>query len=160
MDKCDNCNRHMILGNRKYNKKQHILICKKCMQVVTYYSKTSSKSKFLLDEPDFHNMKYIYIENPNNPTRLYLYDDIEKAIIKKYGDLEKMKDKRLVREKRKEELKEKSLSESEERKKDLIRVLKDHKLEYKNNGDCYSYVYHRKLSVKTVVENQIEENKR
>lgn len=132
--------------------KRHFLCCKECLPKIKLCSHSKSKNLFLLKDKDLVKTKFLYINNPKNKNRYYNYNDIVKIAVNKYGSLEsidKIKKKDQSRNNKQKEL----------RKKKLIEALKFNKLEFKNYGDCYSYINYGKPSIKQIVQTELEKTK-
>jgi len=131
----------------------HYIYCKKCLQSLKVCSKTNAKTMFLLKDGDLAGLKNIYLEGSNHV--FYKYDDVEKLIVNKYGSTDNLKD---IIAKRKEEYEARNVKKNklkEERKQILKEAFLFNKLEFKNHGDCYSFVNYGKPSLDVVVNNEI-----
>lgn len=154
---CIKCNKYFFLNpeNRKYDVQKHFLLCKKCINNIKICSKTKCIDNFALHENDLNGLKYLYIENMNNRSKFYLYEDIEQRIIGKYGNLENMTSNIIKKKEKTNKKKELRKSLSDSRKKTLIKVLEANKLEFKNHGDCYSYINYGKPPISAIVSEEI-----
>jgi hypothetical protein len=90
-----------------------------------------------------NKLRNIYIDNPKNKKRFFIFSDVHDIIIEKFGSVENMD---IIKKER----------EMDDRKKKLIEALEYNKLEYKNYGDCFSYVKYGKPSIETVISNELE----
>jgi len=154
---CKNCKITVFIENinpRKINKKHH-LFCKKCIKQIQLCSRYKCKYQFLLNDNDMKDIKYIYIDNKNNNTKYYVYNDIKHLILSKYKSFDNLNT--IIKNKKiKMQQKLKNTENSiNNRKSKLITALNNNKLEYKKYGDCYSYVHYGKPSIETIIKNEL-----
>jgi hypothetical protein len=115
---------------------------------------------FLLNNDDFKGLKYLYFENPNNNSKFFIYDEIEKVIINKYSNFQTLYKFLKAKQKKKEERLQQRQEKINKRRRELIDILADNKLEFKYRGDAYLYIHYGKPSLQVVVNgelNKIEE---
>lgn len=154
---CDKCSITKIQLNRlvnpeNYSKNKHYLLCKKCLGEINVCSKSKCKKTFLLNDSDLKNTKYIFL---SNQYQFYIYDDIIKIIDQKYGSLDNLE--KIIhsnKHKSNQIIKKKELKKNEREHK-LKELFQSNKLEYKNYGDCYSYVHYGKPDIEIVLENEL-----
>ena len=88
-----------------------------------------------------------------------MYDDIKQIIITKYGSLNNLK--KILKEKK--ELKKKKLKKIEndklEREIKIKELFELNKLEFKNYGDCYSYIHYGIPELNVVLTNELNKLK-
>jgi hypothetical protein len=144
------------LFSRTYKKNKHYLICNTCLNNIKVCSKSKCKNNFLLNDSHITNLKYIYLSNKNNTNKYYLYSEIQKIIIGKYGNMNNLK--KILAKKNKQKLDKKENKEIQinKRKEKLIYTLKMNKLEYKNYGDCYSFIMTGSPSIDNVIKNELD----
>jgi hypothetical protein len=142
--------------SRKYDPKIHHIFCDCCIQNIKVCSRSKCRQIFLLKDNDFKRLKHLYISNKNNKYCFYIYEEIEQFVINKYGSLEQLN--QLLKEKKakKDNHHERKMSRIKDREIELKKVLKDNKLEYKNHGDCYSYIMYGYPSIQNIVEDQLK----
>lgn len=175
-DKCDICKSYCGLDNtisfidnpntkysksylqkyRKYDPIKHYILCKECIKNTKLCSRSKCKDKFMLTDKDIHRLKYLFITNSNNQNKFFLYNDIEKIIISKYGSLDNLKK---IYTQKKEKLKQqeqKKLDIINDRKNKLIEAFKVNKLEFKYHGDCYLYINYGEPSIDSIIEKELK----
>jgi hypothetical protein len=133
----------------------NIMLCIKCQETLVFYSKTECLKKFLLSETEIEKIRYLYFENPKNIIKLYKKKDIDLIISNKYSDV-KLDD----------VLEQKKIKQSErinkinlsmlERKKNLENTFEENKLDFKNYGDCYSYIHYGYPSIENIMNNEFK----
>ena len=158
---CFICNNNIVLENnngRDYDSTKHYLLCKICITSTNICSKSRCKDMYLLSDRDLHGTKYLFIKNPNNHNRYYLYIDIEKIIVKKYGNLDKLKKLLNKKENNIQILQQNKQQKINRRKNKLIKALQEHKLEFNNNGDSYMYINYGEPSINTIIEQEMQKN--
>lgn len=158
---CQFCNNNInwdLNDLDNFDIKKYYLLCKECIKNTKVFSKTSCKKLFLLDENDLKNLKLIYL-NDKNKKKFYVYCDVEKVVVNKYGSLDKLKIILEKRSKKQEDKNQRKLDQMKKRKEELMKVLMENKLEFKNYGDCYSYICWGKPSINEIVNNEIEKLK-
>ena len=154
---CDNCNIKIIKFNIKnYDINKHHLFCNKCIKMIKVCSKSKCKKVFLLNDKDFQNLKVIYLENNNYS--FYIYDDIKKIVINKYGSFNVLQDIILKKIAIKKETLKKQSNIRLERETQLKNALQLNKLEFKNCGNCYSYINYGTPDINTVISNELKKN--
>lgn len=107
---------------------EYRIFCDECLKKKQICSIEQCKKKYLLCDDDIKNLKPIYTDNPKNKNKLFIFSDINE--IKKQYEMKK-------------------------RKQELIEELNNNKLEYKNYGDCFSYVKYGIPSIETVILNEL-----
>lgn len=142
--------------SRKIDKNNHILFCKNCIRSTGLCSKSKCKETFLLDDTDLRGLKYLYIDNINNKNKYYLHSDIERIVLKKYGNFGKLQQLKTIKKSEKKEKEKERVKKIRKRRNKLNKVLKMNKLEYVDFGDCYSYVHYGHPSIEKVVKNELE----
>ena len=141
--KCQDCHNQIqnnSLTSRKVSISDHYIYCKKCLRSKEVCSLSKSKKIFLLGDDDFKKLKTIYICNPKNKNKFFIFSDVKKIVIQKYGSIENLQN---IKNNKEYEKKLKNINKNkkiENRKKLLIEELRNNKLEFKNHGDCYSFV--------------------
>jgi hypothetical protein len=155
--KCDNCK--ILLKNNflydHYKKDKHYLFCRICLKSLEICSKSRCKKLFLLIDSDLDSLKTIYL---NNNQQFFIFNDVKTVILNKYGDLDNLQKILLVKKKNRELKLKKSSDNKSEREKKLKESLFLNKLEYKNYGDCYSFIHYGQPSLNTVIENELKKN--
>jgi hypothetical protein len=157
--KCQDCCQTITttyFSPRKYDESKHHIFCKECLEKIKVCSSAKSMKIFLFDKTDFNNSKHIYISNPKNKNKYFIFSDILSLVIQKYGGMEKfskIKNQKIKLYKKNELMKQ---SEMLKRKKYLTEQLELNKLEYKNHGDCYSFVRCGTPGIETVITNEID----
>lgn len=149
---CDNCFKEFNLSN--FNKNIHYFYCQKCISKINIISRSNCKKAFMIDDNDLKNLKYIYTENNNY--RHYKSDEIELLIIRKYGSLNNLNkillDKKDINNKKDE----KKNNIKENREKEIREIFKLNKIEFKNYGECYSYINYGKPPIESIIENELK----
>jgi hypothetical protein len=91
----------------------------------------------------------------NSNSKFYLYDDVMNVINIKYGSLENLKqiikDKKRIKKEKMKKLEDEKIKR-ENKLKDLFML---YKLEYKNYGDCYSYIHYATPDLNIVLKNEL-----
>lgn len=155
--KCNTCNINIKVNTCDKKKDLYYFFCCNCLKNVSVCSKQNCNKLFLLTVNDLASSKTIYLLNNNS--KFYLYSDIEKIIVMKYGSLinlkKILKDKKEIKKKRVQKMENDKLK----REKDLKNLFALNKLEFKNYGDCYSYVHYGTPKLEEVIHNQLAELK-
>jgi len=155
--KCDTCNENIKTNICNKKKDLYYFFCSECLKSINVCSKQNCNKLFLLNNDDIINLKTIYLFGNNS--KFYLYDDIKQIIITKYGSFDDLKKKL----KEKKELKKKKLKKIEndklERETKLKELFISHKLEFKNHGDCYSYIHYGTPELNIVLNNELNKLK-
>ena len=165
---CNNCDSNIILTNkndsRDYDPTKHYLLCKKCINKIINSAGLCSKSKckqmFSFTDNDLLRTKYLFIRNPNNHHRYYLYSDIEKIIIHKYGNLESFKNAIEQKEHRIKIIKQQKAHKINKRRDKLVQALRDNKLEFNNIGDSFMYINYGEPSIEKIIKKEIKKTSR
>lgn len=149
---CDKCSIIVHKINANINTDKYHILCKKCISEADICSKIKSKKLFMLSDNDIKDLKLIYV-NGNNT--FFLFDDIKKIIDKKYGSYDNFK--QIIDNKKKSLMAKinKSNEEKLQREIKLKELLLLNKLEFKNFGDCYSYINYGKPSLDDVINNEL-----
>ena len=150
-----NKNNCLICQNIKNIKKQFI-ICDLCQKNYALFSKSFCINELLLSKSDLEELNYFL----KGTTKLFLEDDIQILIKKKYGDINNYntyKQNKLSTKMQRLNLQQKI---REERKNELINRLSEYKLEYKTYGDCYTHVQYGYPEINTIIENELEKYKK
>lgn len=153
--KCDICAIKIIdLKLQDYYKgDKHYIMCKKCLKNINICSKSKCKKTFMLNDEDIKDCKMIYLEN--NTYTFYLYDDIKQIVVLKYGSFDKLQELIDKQNKTKENKLRKSQNIRADRETKLKNAFELNKLEYKNYGDCYSFINYGKPSLEEVINNEL-----
>ncbi len=141
--------------SRKYIPSKHLLFCKKCLKKKKICSMSKSKKIFLFENNDFKQLKHIYISNPKNKNKFFLFNEVQNLVIKKYGTLDNLEKIKNDRGRLSKEKRIKQAKGIETRKKLLIDALEMNKLEFKNHGDCYSFIKYGTPPLETVIQNEL-----
>jgi hypothetical protein len=151
--KCDTCGESIKVNICNNKKDLYYFFCCNCLKSVNVCSKQNCSKLFLLNNDDLANLKIIYLFGNNS--KFYIYDDIKSIIITKYGNFDNLK--KLLKDKK--EMKKKKLekiaNEKLEREKQLKELFMLNKLEYKNHGDCYSYIHYGTPALNVVLNNEL-----
>ncbi|QKF93621.1 XPA domain-containing protein [Fadolivirus algeromassiliense] len=156
---CENCNTIMNLSVFDNDlKDKYYLFCKKCIKDMKICSKSKCKKIFLFNDLDLKNLKKIYIDT-NSAHQFYLFSDVEQLIINKYESIDVLD--KLIKQRHQEKQKRnnKIINQKIEREKKLKELFIVNKLEYKNYGDCYSYIHYGEPSLEQVLENELNKLK-
>lgn len=150
---CEECSHLFNLDN--FNKNIHYFYCKKCIKKINIISKSKSQKIFILDDNDLQNLKYIYSWNNNN-FKYYKMTDINTAVIIKHGSFKNLQ-KLLIEKKNNNDIKKKNIIDSQNvREKEIKEIFKLNKIEFKNYGDCYSYINYGKPDIETILSNELK----
>lgn len=158
LSNCENCKKEIIWDSDLYRypcpNKYH-LFCSFCIKNKNICSKSKCQKIFCLTNEDIKNLKTIYIKNPSNNTKFYVFEEIKKIALDKYGSLENIQ--KIINDKsqKKNERNNNFKIIKEERKNELLQKLKENKLQYKDYGDCYSYVHYGTPNLDQVIQNEI-----
>lgn len=156
---CINCDDNIILKNnngRDYDPSKHYLLCKQCINGTNICSKLKCNENYLLTNNDLHPLKYLYIVNPSNCKKYYLYSDIEKVIAQKYGNIDSLKKTMNEREKKLDLIKQKKLHKIDNRRNELVKALQENKLEFQNYGNSFMYINYGQSSVEDIIKEEIK----
>ena len=156
---CCKCNAKLIFENIITPRRYH-LYCKTCIQDTEFCSMSKCQKLFLLNNDDFKGLKYLYFDNPNNNTKFFVYSEVEKIVLRKYGDFEKLNELLKAKHKRIDEKRIKRQQQINRRKEELINAFADNKLEFKCHGDSHSYIYYGIPSLEEVVTNELNKMKK
>jgi hypothetical protein len=156
---CDEChiNIYTDYTSRLFDKTCHYIFCRCCKQKQKLIAKSKCQRLYLLKYPDIKDLKYLYLKNANNQSRIYCYKDIETIILAKYGSIIKLSEiiKQQDQQNKKKQLKKQTAIAK--RKEQLITLFNDNKLEFLNAGDCYSYINYGTPPLETVLTNALLE---
>jgi hypothetical protein len=119
-----------------------------------YISFSKCKSKYMLNKNDLHNTKIIYLKNPNNAKTYYLFEDIRKIVVTKYGNALRFGEKVSMRVEKQKLIKRKKEDEVNKKREELVRVLSSFKLPLKSYGDHYEYINTGKTTIEEIIENE------
>lgn len=156
---CYKCTAELTLYN-VITPHKYYFFCKRCIKNTKFCSMSKCRKLFLLNNDDLKGLKYLYFDNPNNNTKFFVYNEIEKIIINKYSNFQTLYKFLKAKQKKKEERLQIRQNKINKRKKELISVLHNNKLEFKYRGDAYSYIHYGEPSLQEVVTgelNKIEE---
>lgn len=155
---CDGCSNNIEFNEYRDRpvKDEHLLFCSDCTDNLKLCSHSKSKRLFCLKDDDLNKLQYLYINNPTNRQKFYLYSDVENIVILKYGSIDKLK--KLLKQKEEEKVIRKKDKEDriEHRRNKLEGVCKDNKIIMKNYGDFYSYIHYGEPSIDTVIQNELK----
>lgn len=154
--KCDMCDINIKVNLTDKIENLYYFYCCNCLKNINVCSKQNCNKLFLLNN-ELKNVKTIYLLNNN--TKFYMYDDIKTIIIAKYGtfdNLKKILKERKINKKNKMQKLENDKIIRENKLKELFAL---NKLEYKNYGDCYSYIHYNKPELNTVICNEFNKLK-
>lgn len=151
--KCNKCPVDIKINMCDKKKDMFYFFCSGCLKNINVCSKKNCQKLFLLNNNDIVNLKVIYMLNSNS--KFYLYDDVMNVINIKYGSLENLK--QIIKEKKR--IKKEKMKKLEDEKIKRENKLKDlfmlYKLEYKNYGDCYSYIHYATPDLNIVLKNEL-----
>jgi hypothetical protein len=151
--KCETCNINIKANICDKKKDMYYFFCCGCLKNINVCSRQNCGKLFLLNNNDLINSKTVYILNSNS--KFYLYDDIKNIVINKYESMDNLK--KILKEKK--EAKKKKLKKIENEKLDRESKLKElfylNKLEFKNHGDCYSYIHYGVPELQIVLTNEL-----
>lgn len=153
---CENCNDKIKLSIFDVNdlKDKFHLFCKKCIRDTKVCSKSRAKKIFLLSDNEFNNIRRIFIETNNNQ-QFYLFSDINTLVISKYGSFDNLQKIINIKKEEKQKRDDKIINIKLEREKKIKEAFMFNKLEYKNYGDCYSYIHYGEPSLENVINNEL-----
>jgi len=164
---CENCGKITNLLNTNYRIpeiKEHYLLCQKCIIKYDFISKTECKKRYLLNDSDLESQRILYFENYQNKISLYNRKEVIMLAGNKHGGLDNLQKILDLRKQKNNIRKEKSLKLKEERKNEIIKLFRNHKLKFKYIGDSYSYINYGKPSIEYILENEqkkiMKKNKR
>lgn len=150
---CNYCKTNTFYSDRKYkkyNSNLHINVCKSCEQNIKFYNKGYCLKHLYLTHNELNNIKYLF--HPERSEKLYSEADINSIILRKYRSKENAD---LINNNKKikqQMQKQKKINLVEERRKNLIKLLSDYKLEYNEIGLVYSHVQYGAPSENVVLE--------
>lgn len=136
--KCGKCNNSKIKSDENFNTNKHFLLCQDCRDNCKLYSKSFCIKQLQISKKDIKLLKYLL----SSEGKFYLDSDIENIIQNKFNN--KIKRKLSIENQRLE------------RKKNLQKKLADYKLDYRNIGDCFTYVKYGYPEIEDVIKNEIE----
>lgn len=139
---CEDCQKQIQI-NRLVEPKHHHFLCKECITNREICSLDKCKKRYLLNDDDMNKLKHIYVDNPKNKKKFFIFSDVRDIIIEKFGSVENMD---TIKKQR----------EMDDRKRLLTETLEYNKLEYKSYGDCFSYVKYGRPSIETVISNELK----
>lgn len=150
---CQSCNINIKTNIHSDQTNHYYFFCSECIKNLNVCAKSNCNKLFLLNDNDLKNLKYIYLLNNNS--KFYLYDDIKKIVVTKYGSLDNLKILIKQNKNKKKLQQQKKQNDKLKREKDLRELFIFHKLEYKNFGLCYEYVNYGKPSINVVLETEL-----
>src|SRR5439155_1854984 len=152
---CEKCNNKIsnFFPQNIINKYNYYFFCSKCLKILKVCSKSKCKKLFLLNNSDFKKLKIIYL---NNTQHFFLYDDIKEIVLNKYGsfiNLQNIINEKLIEKKLKIQKNNNLIADREQKLKESFQL---NKLEFKNYGDCYSYIHYGEPTLEIVMENELK----
>lgn len=151
--KCEKCpSKISLTGLENYSENKHYLLCKKCLGETDVCSKSKCKKIFLLSDNDLKNTRFIYA---SNQYQFYVYDDVKNVVNNKYGSIENLQ--KIINAnkiKKDQQIKKVELTKLDRETK-LKELFQLNKLEYRNYGDCYSYVNYGEPKIEIVLNNEL-----
>lgn len=152
--KCDNCDEYIMVyyeGNRE----KYYFYCNICLKKISVCSKSKVKKLFLLTDSDIINVKQIFIINKNYC--FFLYNDIKKIVIDKYGSMEKLQAIKDKNKKNKQLQLSTQINNHKQREKMLMDAMEIHKLKYNSkNGDIYSFIHYGTPPIETIINTELK----
>lgn len=150
---CNICHERVYINvdTNKYN-----ILCQTCIKVSKLCSKTKSQRLFLLNDNSYHSIKPVYIKNLSQS--FYLYEEVEKLAIEKHGSIENLEN--IIKDKHEKKRRRQNIKNDiiKEREIELKQTFLNHKLEFKNHGDCYSYIHYGTPSIEEVLRSEYNKN--
>jgi hypothetical protein len=128
----------------EFSQDKHIFVCKKCTDESYIYSKTYCIDELLIKPQELEKLKSVY--NVNYTENMYMSNDIQSLIMKKYKTYSEKTQYRY----------KKSQQKILERRTELISALKDNKLDLKDHGDCFMYITYGNVPIGKVIENELK----
>jgi len=157
MNKIDQFENDCVKCKNMNNKKQpmQFTLCDTCQNNYALFSKSFCINELLLSKSDLEDLRYFI----KGQTKLFLEEDIQMLIKKKYGDNDAYNHykQQKISTKVSKQIQQQKLRD--ERKMKLIDVLSEYKLEYKTYGDCYTYVQYGYPELNKIIENELEKYK-
>ena len=154
MHKCDKCIEKIKVYSYDTKKDTHHFFCGECLNNLNVCSKDNCRKVFLLTDDDLKQERLIYLFNSNN--KFYLYDDVKKIALVKHGSFDNLEQLLKVKQNKKKLNADKLKKIKNEREHKLRMLFDYHKLEYKNYGDCYSYIHYGKPCLEDVLSNELK----
>lgn len=150
------CQQCQTLIYYTYDITKYYILCYNCIKTSTICSKTKCKKEFLLNDNDLKNIKMVHLNNNYN---YYLYVDIEKIILNKYGSFNNLK--LQIKNNKVKQLSKQTKSQNikQTREKKLKEELRRNKLEFKNHGNLYSYIHYGTPTLETIINEELKKNK-
>ncbi len=154
---CETCNINIKVNLNDKNKYLYYFFCCDCLKNISVCSKKNCEKLFLLNNNELKNIKTIYLFNSNN--KFYIYDDIKPIVINKYGSFDNLK--KILKERKINKKNKLCKLENEKKKREieLKELFALNKLDFKNYGDCYSYIHYNKPDLNTVLNNELDKLK-
>jgi len=143
--KCSKCKCDLHIN---FNPIDYFALCTNCTSTSKLYSKTFCIKHLLLSDDDLKFLKCLHNDNDTCRSKYYLDDDIENIIKNKFDEIKKSMERRKNKRMKSEKM-------ASIRKENLIQRLSEFKLNYKNFGDCYTYVKYGYPNIETVIQNEI-----
>jgi len=154
--KCETCNINIKVNLDDKKEYLYYFFCCSCLKNINVCSKKNCNKLFLLND-ELKNVKTIYLLNNNS--KFYMYSDIKTIVLDKYGSFDNLK-KILKERKMNKKIKMQKLENDKiMRETKLKELFALNKLEYKNYGDCYSYIHYNKPELNTVLTNELNKLK-
>lgn len=157
--KCENCLKDVQYSHRnfkKYNHELNFVLCTCCIQNNILYTKDFCKNNLYLTEKEISELKYLF--NPNVNKKLYWEKYINNYFLNKYGTKEKLKIIINQKKQKKEVSKLKKDKVISERRQLLMKILYENKIDYNENGICYTYINYGFPNIDDLVKQLISES--
>ncbi len=150
---CKICDKNTTINisplDRVFNNEQHFYLCVLCKTNTKCYSYTECIKDLLFKQNELNNLKYLYFNNVNNKTRLYMQTDVKILTVNNNQIL----DDRIKVKKYREDMINKTKTI---RREELKHAFSQHKLEIYNYGDCYSYINYGNPDLSIIVNNELK----
>jgi hypothetical protein len=147
--KCEICGNHTKIES---DLSDFHYFCTSCLPNVNVCSKKNCQKIFLLNS-ELMAVKPIYLKGSNQ--KFYVYEDIKQLAMVHHGSMDNLKAKLKTIHDNKKKRHLKLQSEMNKRECELREVFELHKLEFKNHGDCYSYIHYGKPDIYSILDSEM-----
>lgn len=123
---------------KKYSPIHHVVLCDQCINNNILFTKNYCQKNLYLSENEICSLKFLF--SPNTNKKLYIEQLINKFFVEKYGSHDVIKSNIYLKENKKLIRQIKKNKIIDERRKQLMELIYNNKLDFKEVGICYTHI--------------------